>query len=66
MNDIAEQQPKKRTRGKGVKPRLVHVNVRIPAWVLEHYKQKPSYTAAIREVLTMHAQESQAKDNTPT
>lgn len=45
----------KRTRGKGVKPSLVHANVRIPAWVLEFYKEYPSYTGMMRKVLTDYA-----------
>lgn len=44
----------KRTRGKGVKPTLVHVNLRVPAWVVEYYKQQPNYTGAMRDVLTQH------------
>lgn len=50
----------KRTRRR-LKPALVHINVRVPAWVLEFYKQTPSYTKTMREVLTIHAQENQSK-----
>lgn len=39
------------------KPTLAHVNIRLPLWVFEYYKQKPNYTKAMREVLTIHAQE---------
>lgn len=63
MNDIAEQQedkPKRRGRGKGLKPKLAHINIRLPIWVLEHFKQNPNYTKAIREVLTMYVQENQS------
>ena len=62
MNDIAEQQeerPKRRGRGKGIKPKLAHINIRLPQWVLDYYKQQPNYTKAIREVLTIHVQENQ-------
>lgn len=61
MNDIAEQQeekPKRRGRGKGTRPALAHVNVRVPQWVLDFYKQEANYTKAMREVLTRHAQEN--------
>jgi hypothetical protein len=54
----------KRARGKGVKPALVHVNVRLPQWVLDYYKEQPSYTKAMREVLIIHAQEQISKTTT--
>lgn len=54
----------KRTRGKGVKPALVHVNLRVPAWVVEHYKQQPNYTGAMRDVLVQHVIDKQTP--TPT
>jgi len=44
-------------RGKGKKPALVHVNVRLPIDVLDYYKQFPSYTIKMREVLEKHAKE---------
>lgn len=59
MNEIEEQQVKKRGRGKGLKPALAHINIRVPVWVLDYYRQQPNYTKAMREVLTMHAQENQ-------
>ena len=62
MNDIAEQQeekPKRRGRGKGTRPALAHVNVRIPIWVLDYYRQQQNYTKAMREVLTMHVLDNQ-------
>lgn len=68
MNDVAVQQedkPKRRGRGKGTKPTMAHINIRIPHWVLDHFKQKDNYTKAIRDVLTAHVQEDQIKD-TPT
>lgn len=48
----------KRRRGKGKTPALVHVNVRLPAEVLDFYKRNyPSYTGGMREVLCLHASE---------
>ena len=67
MNDIAEQQdkPKRRGRGKGLKPKLAHINIRLPDWVLDYYKQNSTnYTKAMREVLTMYVQDNQ--NNPPT
>lgn len=56
-----EEQAKKRTRGKGTKPALLHVNLRLPSWVVDYFKEQPNYTSAMREVLIMHAQENQSK-----
>jgi hypothetical protein len=61
-----DKEVKKRTRGKGTKPALVHVNLRLPLWVVEYYKEKPNYTGAMREVLTIHARDNQIEDNTPS
>jgi len=44
-------------RGKGKKPALVHVNLRIPMEVLDYYKEFPSYTIKMREVLEKHVKE---------
>lgn len=52
--------PKGRKR---TKPQMVHVNVRLPEWALEFYKQQPNYTGYIRKVLVAHAQEN--KEQTP-
>lgn len=51
----------RRTRGKGVKPALVHVNVRLPTWVVEFYRNKSNYTVAMREVLINYATSNQDK-----
>jgi hypothetical protein len=56
---MTEATVQKRIRGKGVKPRLAHVNLRIPQWVLDFYKEKPNFSAAMREVLTKHVVEQQ-------
>lgn len=37
---------------------MVHVNVRLPGYVLDYYKQFPSYTKAIRDVLEQHVREA--------
>ena len=44
-------------RGKGKKPALIHVNLRIPMEVLDYYKEFPSYTIKMREVLEKHVKE---------
>ena len=51
MNLITEP---KRTRGKGVKPAMLHVNVRLPQYVVDHFKAGPKYTQEMRRVLTEH------------
>lgn len=61
---MMEEQERKRVRGKGTKPALVHVNLRLPQWVAEFYKGEPNYTKTMREVLTLHAQEQQSKTTT--
>ena len=43
-----------RRRGKQKEPTLVHVNVRLPQYVVDHYKSLPSYTQEMRRVLTEH------------
>lgn len=47
-----------------VKPTMVHVNVRLPVWALEFYKEYPNYTKVIRDVLIAHAQENKDKAQT--
>lgn len=37
---------------------MVHVNVRLPGYVLDYFKQFPSYTKAIRDALEQHVQEA--------
>tara|TARA_R100001086_G_scaffold16786_4_gene8242 strand:- start:4814 stop:5101 length:288 start_codon:yes stop_codon:yes gene_type:complete len=44
----------KQTRGKGVKPAMLHVNVRLPQYVLDYFKEFPSYTKEMRRVLEEH------------
>lgn len=45
----------KRVRGKGKKPAMVHVNLRVPSEVLDYYKQFPNYTQKMRNVLAKEA-----------
>ena len=49
----------KRYRGKGVKPARVHINVRLPQYVVDHFKRFPSYTKEIRSVLEMYVKEAE-------
>lgn len=44
-----------RRRGAGVKPAMIHTNVRLPAYVVEYFKNNyTNYTAEIRRVLEAH------------
>jgi uncharacterized protein (DUF4415 family) len=53
---MSKKETSKRLRGKGKRPAKVHINVRIPADVLEFYKnESPEYTVLIRQVLTDYA-----------
>jgi len=45
---------------KNIKPAMAHVSVRISFDALEYYKQFPSYTMKIREVLENYAAEQKA------
>jgi hypothetical protein len=49
----------RRYRGKGVKDAMLHVNVRLPQYVVDHFKESPSYTQEIRRVLETHVNETQ-------
>lgn len=49
-------------RGKGVKPAMEHVNLRMPAEVMEFYKRYPRYTNKMREVLIQWVREHPATD----
>ena len=54
----------KRYRGKGVKPARVHINVRVPQYVVDHFKRFPSYTKEIRSVLETHVKEVEETEAT--
>jgi hypothetical protein len=54
MNQPNETKRYQGQRGPGVKPALVHTNVRLPPEVYAYYKSFPSPTVKMREVLTAH------------
>jgi hypothetical protein len=45
---------------------MVHVNVRLPVYVLEYFQQYPNYTKSIRKVLEQHVHEAQDEEDLPT
>lgn len=52
---MSDEQPKRKGRGPSKIPStaMTHINLRLPADVVEYYKQRyPSYTAGMRDVLT--------------
>jgi len=49
-----------RRRGKQKEPTLVHVNVRLPQYVVDHFKADPNYTQEIRRVLTEYVERTAA------
>ena len=60
--DTAPETQQKKRRGKGKNPAKAHVNLRLPHEVLEFYKQFPSYTGKMREVLTNFVRQHTAQD----
>jgi uncharacterized protein (DUF4415 family) len=54
MRELNETNTPKRARGKGKKPAMTHVNLRIPTEVLEYYKTLPNHTGRMRDVLVQH------------
>lgn len=44
---------------------MVHVNVRLPVYVIEHFQQYPNYTKAIRVVLEQHVHEALDEEDLP-
>jgi len=38
---------------------MLHVNVRLPQYVVDHFKEYPGYTREIRRVLETHVKETQ-------
>jgi uncharacterized protein (DUF4415 family) len=61
LTPYADPEPKKKGRGKGVKPALCYVGIRIDKDVLEYYNQFPNRQAAIRTALYLYMKE--AKEN---
>ena len=49
----------RRYRGKGAKDAMLHINVRLPQYVVDHFKRFPSYTKEIRSVLEMYVKEAE-------
>jgi len=48
-----------------LKTNLVHVNVRLPQYVIDYFKQQPNYTRAMREALKQHV-EVQSDEQRPS
>lgn len=57
-----ESTPVRKGRGKGKNPAMSHVNLRVPNWVLDFYKQQPNYSKSMRSVLMMYALENRKKE----
>ena len=49
MNSMTDE---KRRRGKQKEPTLTLVSLRLPQYVVDHFKADPNYTQEIRRVLT--------------
>jgi uncharacterized protein (DUF4415 family) len=47
-------------RGKQKAPTLVHVNMRLPQYVVDHFKSGPNYTREMRRVLTEYVERTAA------
>jgi hypothetical protein len=54
----------RRYRGKGAKDAMLHINVRLPQYVVDHFKRFPSYTKEIRSVLEMYVKEVEETEAT--
>ena len=52
----------RKPRGKGIKPAMVHINVRLPEHVVDYFKLHTSYTGEMRRVLEKHVEESKYKN----
>lgn len=48
---------KPRSRGKGKKPAMAHVNVRIPKPTLEWFREQPNCSAVMRKALVEYVQQ---------
>lgn len=46
----------RKPRGKGIKPAMVHINVRLPEHVVDYFKLYTSYTGEMRSVLEKHVE----------
>ena len=54
----------RRYRGKGAKDAMLHINVRLPQYVVDHFKRFPSYTKEIRSVLETYVKEVEETEAT--
>ena len=54
-SNVSTEQPKKRGRGAGKKPSLVHVNLRVPRDTVEYFRTYANYTGKMREILVAYA-----------
>ena len=54
----------KRHRGKGVKPPMLHINMRLPQYVVDYFKEFPSYTKEMRRVLEEHVNKADTEGAT--
>ena len=52
----------RKPRGLGAKPALIKISVRVSAETLAYYKQYPSYTHAMRDVLEAEVEREQDDD----
>lgn len=59
---MSSEEVSRRGRGKGVKPAMEHVNLRMPQEVVEFYRMYPRYTNKMREVLIQWVREHPAAD----
>ena len=59
---MSNEEVSRRGRGKGVKPAMEHVNLRMPEDVMRFYRRYPRYTNKMREVLIQWVREHPAAD----
>lgn len=59
---MSSEESQRRGRGKGVKPAMEHVNLRMPEDVMDFYRRYPRYTNKMREVLIQWVREHPAAD----
>lgn len=57
LTPYVDPEPKKKGRGKGVKPALVYVGLRLEREVLEFYNQFPNRQAVIRDALKQYIEQ---------
>lgn len=62
---MSEVATKRRGRGKGKRPAMMHVNIRVPTDVMDFFKQQHNYTKAMRDVLIGYVQRARPDDSDP-